>query len=187
MIPKTRIWEPPWKSGWIQNDTQNQPGDKKTLQKNKDGATLESHGTNNLLESISIDFWWKVGRLLIDLRSIFCNLARNGCCFGTPFWDRCLLFVLNLHPTNKVLTKSARICQVLTRSNKINRKNGKHRSASATCRNGLRMARLQNEGVTVSRRMPSSIRSGPEGARGVFNSKVSFPIFYFSHWCIFSH
>ena len=43
----------------------------------------------------------------------------------------------------------------------------------------------RNEGATVSRHMASSliiiiIRSGPEGARGVFKSKVNFPIFYFS-------
>ena len=40
-------------------------------------------------------------------------------------------------------------------------------------------AKPQNEGAAVSRRMASSIRSGPEGARGVFRSKVTFPIFYF--------
>ena len=41
-------------------------------------------------------------------------------------------------------------------------------------------AKPQNEGAAVSRRMASSIRSGPEGARGVFKTKVTFPIFYFS-------
>ena len=41
-------------------------------------------------------------------------------------------------------------------------------------------AKPQNEGAAVSRRMASSIRSGPEGARGVFRSNVTFPIFYFS-------
>ena len=38
----------------------------------------------------------------------------------------------------------------------------------------------QNKGAAVSRRIASSIRSGPEGARGVFKLKVAFPIFYFS-------
>ena len=37
-----------------------------------------------------------------------------------------------------------------------------------------------NEGAAVSRRMASSIRSGPGGARGVFESKVVFPTFCFS-------
>ena len=41
-------------------------------------------------------------------------------------------------------------------------------------------AKPQNEGAAVSRRMAFSIRSGPEGARGVFRSNVTFPIFYFS-------
>ena len=37
-----------------------------------------------------------------------------------------------------------------------------------------------NRGAAVSRRMAYSIRSGPESARGVFKSKVTSPIFYFS-------
>ena len=47
-------------------------------------------------------------------------------------------------------------------------------------------AKPQNEGGAVSRRMASSMRSGPEGARGVFSSKVGFPTFYFSIDVIFS-
>ena len=39
-------------------------------------------------------------------------------------------------------------------------------------------------GAAVSRRMASSIRSGPVGARGVFNTKLAFPnllyIYYIS-------
>jgi hypothetical protein len=49
-----------------------------------------------------------------------------------------------------------------------------------TPRNGT----SQNGGAAVSRRMTSSIRSGPVGARGVFNSKIAFPnllyIYYIS-------
>ena len=37
----------------------------------------------------------------------------------------------------------------------------------------------------MSRRMASSIRSGPEGGRGVFNSKIGFPTSYFSIDVIF--
>ena len=41
-------------------------------------------------------------------------------------------------------------------------------------------AKPRNEVAAVSRRMASSIRSGPEGARGVFSSNITFPIFHFS-------
>ena len=70
---------------------------------------------------------------------------------------------------------SDKSCQDLTRSNKINQRNGKHKPAGATCRNGSLIARPQNEGAAVSRRMASSIRSRPGGARGVFDSKREFP------------
>ena len=40
-------------------------------------------------------------------------------------------------------------------------------------------------GGAVSRRMASSIRSGPVGARGVFNSKLAFPIYYISITLVF--
>ena len=64
----------------------------------------------------------------------------------------------------------------MTISNKINQK---ERLAQSS-RNGSLIARLQNEGASMTRRMASSIRSGPDGARGVFRSNVTFPIFYFS-------
>ena len=56
----------------------------------------------------------------------------------------------------------------LTRSNKINQTIAKHKPANTTHRNRARHAEPQNEGAAVSRRMASSIRSGPGGARGVF-------------------
>ena len=40
-------------------------------------------------------------------------------------------------------------------------------------------------GAAVSRRMAYSIRSGPVGARGVFNSKLAFPICYISIILVF--
>ena len=128
-------------------------------------------------ESIPIDFWWIVGRFVIDLGSIFRNLDRivNGfvVVLGHLLWtDVCKCVFLNLQINKQ---GSDEICQDLPRSNKIHQRIGKHKPASATCRNESRNAKPQNEGAAVSRRMASSIRSGPVGARGVFNSKIAFP------------
>ena len=52
------------------------------------------------------------------------------CCFGIPFLDRCLRMFF-LYSTQG----SDKICQDLQRSAKINQRIGKHKPASATCRN----------------------------------------------------
>jgi hypothetical protein len=78
---------------------------------------------------------------------------------------------------------NAQICQELPKSAKI-----KQRSTKGSTGMSLQAllaetdhdnAKPQNEGAAVSRRMASSIRSGPEGARGVFKTKATFRIFYF--------
>jgi hypothetical protein len=80
------------------------------------------------------------------------------------------------------LQRSAKICQEQTRSTK--------RSASTNLQAPLAETNHEtpsskNKGAAVSRRMASSIRSGPVGARGVFNSKLAFPIFYISFKLVF--
>jgi hypothetical protein len=68
--------------------------------------------------------------------------------------------------TNKVLTKSAKICQDQTKSTKGSAGISLQAQLAETEHEN---AKPQNEGAAVSRRMASSIRSGPVGARGVFN------------------
>ena len=75
-----------------------------------------------------------------------------------------------------------KICQAQTRSTK--------RSASTNLQAPLAETNHEtpsskNEGAAVSRRMAFSIRSGPVGARGVFNCKLAFPIYYISIILIF--
>ena len=55
----------------------------------------------------------------------------------------------------------------------------KHTPASATCRNESQNDKPQNVGRRWLRRMAWIIRSGPEGAQGVFKTKVTFPTFDF--------
>ena len=53
---------------------------------------------------------------------------------GTPVWDRCLQTFVFLFTITK-LPRSTEIYPDLPRSTKINRSNGKHKPASASCRN----------------------------------------------------
>ena len=99
--------------------------------------------------------------------------------FGTPFLDRCLQTTFLLSTDRK----TAKICQNLPRSNEELAGISLQAQLAET---EHKNAKLPNEGAAVSRRMASSIRSRPEGARGVFKRKVTFPIFYFSIDVLFS-
>ena len=66
------------------------------------------------------------------------------CCFGTTCLDMCLqMCFVNLQTSNNILKESAKH---LPRSNKINQRTGKHKTASATCRNEPQNAEPQNRG-----------------------------------------
>ena len=87
----------------------------------------------------------------------------------------------NFLNTKREAKSQPRTRQDQTRSNKINQTIAKHKPANTTHRNRARHAEPQNEGAAVSRRMASSIRSRPAGARGVFRLKVGFPFLVFYH------
>ena len=96
-----------------------------------------------------------------------------------------MLFLYSTQGSDKIcqdLQRSAKICQDQTRSTK--------RSASTNLQAPLAETNHEtpsskNEGAAVSRRMASSIRSGPVGARGVFNFKLAFPICFISIILVF--
>ncbi len=106
-----------------------------------------------------------------------------------PFWmdlllfwdnilDRCLrmLFLYSTQGSDKIcqdLQRSAKICQDQTRSTKGSASTNLQAPLAET---NHETPSSKNEGAAVSRRMASSIRSGPGGARGVLTVQMcSFP------------
>ncbi len=96
-----------------------------------------------------------------------------------------MLFLYSTQGSDKIcqdLQRSAKICQDQTRSTKGSASTNLQAPLAET---NHETPSSKNEGAAVSRRMASSIRSGPVGARGVFNSKLAFPIYYISIILVF--
>ena len=108
-------------------------------------------------------------------------------CFGIPLKNQCLrmLFLYSTQGSDKIcqdLQRSAKICQDQTRSTKGSASTNLQAPLAET---NHETPSSKNEGAALSRRMASSIRSGPVGARGVFNFKLAFPICFISIILVF--
>ena len=96
-------------------------------------------------------------RFWTDLRIVFQFFRR--------FCDANFAKTKNFLNTKREAKSQPRTRQDQTRSNKINQTIAKHKPANTTHRKRARHAEPKNEGAAVSRRMASSIRSGPGGTR----------------------
>ena len=139
VIYKTMSFRTPLESSWAQNGTPNRPSGakrreatKKTIFAGVQDPTFFPNRSRLILGGLAVHFWSVLGR---------CFAIRIEWLTGLMFWDTLFgSMFANVFP------KSAKFRQNLPRSNKINQRIGRHKPASATCRNKSWNAELQKWG-----------------------------------------